>query len=168
MTDASYDSRVDTLMHSRRVGELMMEMIKELLDRSVSHDLSKTKDPEREAFDRMTPKLAGLTYGTPEYFASLKELGPALQHHYIYNRHHPEHFTLGVAGMTLMDLFEMLADWKAASERHNDGDLETSLDKNRERFEMDYHLWSILRNTALRLGWIESHNRKEADADSSV
>ena len=40
----------------------------------------------------------------------------------------------GVNDMTLVDLVEMLADWKAATERHDDGDLAKSLEIQRERF----------------------------------
>lgn len=160
MTEQPYDSRFDTLAHSRRVGELVGQVIKELVDRSTQHDLSKTEGIEREAFDRMTPKLAGLTYGTDEYKSSLRELGPALQHHYAANRHHPEHHKLGVADMTLIDVIEMLADWKAAGERHNDGDLERSIEINEQRFGMDYHLTCLLLNTARELGWL-THDRDE-------
>lgn len=166
--DGTYDSRPDTLIHSRRVGELVGEIVKQLLDRSYAHDLSKTEDPEREAFDRMTPRLAGLTYGTPEYFASLDELGPALQHHYQNNRHHPQYYEQGIGGMSLIDLVEMLADWRAASERHNDGDLGTSLDKNRKRFNMDDQLWMILVNTATDLGWLTPHESDESKTAPSV
>ena len=33
------------------------------------------------------------------------------------NRHHPEYYEDGIAGMTLVDLEEMLSDWEAASHR---------------------------------------------------
>lgn len=84
-----YDSRPATLAHSLRVGTLMGDVITELVGRSTAHDLSKTQPPEVEAFDRLTPRL-GARYGSPEYNAALAELGPALDHHYEVNRHHPE------------------------------------------------------------------------------
>jgi hypothetical protein len=56
-----------------------------------------------------------------------------LKHHYAYNRHHQEFFGEdGVDGMTLVDLIEMLPDWKAATERHDDGDLAKSLEIHRQ------------------------------------
>jgi hypothetical protein len=59
-------------------------------------------------------------------------MGDGLKHHYSHNRHHPEFFGEdGVDGMTLVDLIEMLADWKAATERHDDGDLAKSLEIHR-------------------------------------
>lgn len=151
----STDSTADTLRHSLRVGELMAQMMHELLDRSYEHDLSKTRDPEKAAFDAGTQRLRGTTYGSPEYQAGLAALGPALAHHYAANRHHPEHHEQGVAGMTLMDVVEMLADWKAATERHDDGSLARSLPIQRERFGLEPQVYDLLVNTAQHLGWLD-------------
>jgi Family of unknown function (DUF5662) len=63
-------------------------------------------------------------------------MGEGLKHHYEANRHHPGHFDDGVNGMTLVDVIEMLADWKAATERRADGDLAKSLEIQRERFSL--------------------------------
>jgi hypothetical protein len=150
----TYDSRVDTLTHSQRVGELMTQVIKEVLDRSTCHDRSKTLPPEVETFDRVTPRLQGLTYGSDEYKAALADMGPALAHHYANNSHHPEFHANGINDMTLIDLVEMLADWRAASERHGDGNLAKSLEINQKRFAMTEQLKGILQNTAQHLGWL--------------
>lgn len=152
----SYDSTADTLKHSRRVGELIHQLVKELLDRAVSHDLSKTEDPELAVFNEFTPKLKGSTYGSDEYKGYLEAMGEGLRHHYAANRHHPEHFgSAGVTGMTLVDLVEMLADWKAATERHDTGSLSKSLRIQRERFEIDDQLACVLFNTARGFGWLD-------------
>lgn len=151
----NYDSSADTLHHSRRVGELVLQAVKDLLDRVVQHDLSKLEPPELAAFNEHTPKLANNTYGSEEYKQALREMRPALEHHYGANRHHPEHFGAdGIAGMTLIDLLEMLADWKAATERHTDGSLPKSLEINRGRFDINPQLATILDNTARTLGWM--------------
>lgn len=150
----TYDSRADTLFHSQRVGELMVQMVKEILDRSTCHDRSKTQPPEVGIFDEFTPKLRTTTYGSDEYKAQLAAMGEGLRHHYAANRHHPEFFPDGVNGMTLVDLVEMLADWKAATERHADGDLGRSLEIQRDRFELSDQLLAILRNTAHHFGWL--------------
>jgi len=63
----TYDSRPETYAHSQRVGELMIQLIKEALDRSTCHDRSKTEPPEVEVFNEFTPKLKEMTYGSPEY-----------------------------------------------------------------------------------------------------
>ena len=152
----TYDSRADTLFHSQRVGELMIQMIKEALDRSVCHDRSKTEPPEVEVFDEFTPRLATTPYGSDGYKAQLAAMRPALEHHYAVNRHHPEYFADGVDDMTLVDLIEMLADWKAATERTRNGDLSRSLMVNQERFGLTDQLRGILWNTAKHFGWLES------------
>ena len=61
---------------------------------------------------------------------------------------------LGINGMTLLDLIEMLCDWKAAGERHADGSMERSLMVNQERFHIGEQLQSILENTARELGFL--------------
>lgn len=149
-----YDSTADTLKHSRRVGELIGQAIKELIDRSTSHDLSKTEPPEKAIFDEYTPKLKGSTYGSEEYQGFLEAMGEGLKHHYAHNRHHPEFHDYGVTGMTLIDIIEMLADWKAATERHDDGSLARSLEIQKERFGISDQLDAILHNTARAFGWI--------------
>jgi hypothetical protein len=151
---SDYDSTGDTLKHSQRVGELIGDLVAELITRGNTHDRSKTEPPEKETFDRVTPQLKGLTYGSEEYKAALADMGPALAHHYSANRHHPEHFADGVNNMTLVDLIEMLADWKAATERHADGNLAKSLQIQRERFGISDQLWQILANTAGFYGWL--------------
>lgn len=153
---APIDSRPATLLHALRVGALMVDMLSEGMRRSVEHDLSKTEPPEVELFDVMTPRLATLVYGSPEYAASLAELKPALDHHYAHNPHHPEHHERGVNGMTLVDLMEMIADWKASTERMGGtGDLRKSVRINMERFGIGDQLAEILLNTAEHFGWIE-------------
>jgi hypothetical protein len=148
------DSRLANLQHSRRVDELLLEVIGAVQSRVTKHDLTKLEDPEKAIFDEYTPKLKDSTYGSDEYFGFLKEMQVALDHHYVNNRHHPEHFTHGVYDMTLIDIVEMLCDWKAATERHDDGDLEQSFVIQKDRFSMSSQLVAILHNTAKEFGWI--------------
>ena len=108
----TYDSRPATLFHSQRVGELVIAVVKELLDRSTCHDRSKTESPEVEVFDEFRPKLKPSTYGSDEYKGFLEAMGNGPRHHYANNPYHPEHFENGVNDMTLVDLIEMLADCK--------------------------------------------------------
>jgi len=58
--------------------------------------------------------------------------------------------------MNLLDLIEMLCDWKAAGERHDNGSIQRSLDHNRERFKISPQLHEILLRTAIDLGWMEA------------
>lgn len=149
----SYDSKEDTLAHINKVRDLIEDIENNIILRKIYHDGSKLKSPEKEMYDEFTPKLRGMTYGSDEYKACLEEMGVALKHHYQENTHHPEHFDNGVTGMSLMDLLEMLADWKAASMRHADGDFKKSLEINKERFQISDQLAEIFLNTVREMNW---------------
>lgn len=153
MKETRYDSSVDTLLHIKRVAQLMTEAASELIRRANVHDSSKLEAPEKELFDEYTPKLKDCTYGSEEYKGYLKGLKVALDHHYAHNSHHPEHYPNGINGFDLFDLIEMFFDWKAATERHADGDIMNSIRINKERFHMGDQLESIFTNTAIGLGY---------------
>ena len=151
-----YDSTKDTLKHIKRVRFYIKNCVKELHKRTKSHDQDKIHNfIEKALFDEFTPKLKGCTYGSDEYKSFLESLKPALDIHYENNRHHPEHFTNGINGMNLIDVLEMICDWKAASERHADGDILKSIEINQKRFGYSDDLKNILINTAIFLKWIE-------------
>lgn len=130
-----------TMRHIERVRNLLNSFVVNLLKRGEEHDQSKLESPEVEAFTEFTSGLAGCTYGSPEYEQFKKSMAPALAHH-------PEHHKNGIDDMTLLDIVEMLVDWKAASERHNDGNILKSIEKNADRFKMSPQLVRILENTA--------------------
>ena len=142
------ECKVETIKHIENVRKYIRIFTDALTSRGVKHDSTKLDSPEVEVFTECTPKLAKLTYGTPEYNESLKELDTALQHHYAHNRHHPEHFSKGIDDMTLVDIVEMLCDWKAASMRQHDGNLLKSIELNAQRFGYDDQLKRIFVNTA--------------------
>ncbi len=148
-----YDSTADTLKHIKRVNELMGQAAIELIKRGNIHDNSKLVSPEKELFDKFTPILKTLKYGSDEYKKSLEELKPALDHHYARNTHHSEHYPNGIDGMNLFDIFEMFVDWKAATERQNDGNINKSIDYNKERYHMSEQLTNIFKNTVKYLGY---------------
>jgi len=143
-----YDSRPDTQAHIRRVIYLNYCFCGFLAKQVCEHDRSKLRDPEKAIFDEFTPKLKHSTYGSDEYKQFLADMQMGLKHHYAENRHHPEHFENGIRDMTLIDIVEMLLDWKAASERHGDGDLFRSIELNQGRFGYSDDLKMILANTA--------------------
>lgn len=157
-----YDSRPETRDHIHRVGDFLIIAIGNLRNRMNAHDASKLIEPELSAFDIATPKLAQMEYGSDEYKQSLRDLGPALKHHFEHNDHHPEHYENGVRGMSLMALIEMLCDWRAASERVKQRTddpakiktFESGLAYNQERFGYSDELAEILLNTARELGMV--------------
>ena len=147
-----YNSTKDTQNHITKVRQNIAVLFEEISKRHERHDASKLIDPEKATFDRVTPALKGLTYGSAEYTTMLTEMKPALDHHYAANRHHPENHTDGVLGMNLVDLLEMFCDWCAATERHDDGDIGKSIEHNMKRFGYGETLASIMVNTAQDFG----------------
>ena len=149
------ECRVETQKHIEKVRKYIRFFTDKLTSRGVNHDVAKLESPEVELFAEYTPKLATTEYNSEEYKQCLAGLKPALDHHYATYRHHPEHFANGVNDMNLIDLVEMLADWKAASERQHNGNLLTSIEVNASRFKMTDQLKQILLNTAKTLDEVE-------------
>jgi hypothetical protein len=140
-------TNAETQKHVDIVHRLLMDFAFEVLKRGASHDRSKFTEAELPGFTEYAPKLKGTTYGSPEYNQFLVELKPTLEHHYSSNSHHPEFFENGIRGMTLVDLVEMLFDWWASTQRHDDGDIFRSIELNEKRFNIPPELSDIFRNT---------------------
>lgn len=107
------------------------------------------------------------TFGTGEMVRKLKKLGysKALDSTILacINNNSSHHLGLNFTGyvieeyslkgpdlisnMTLIDLIEMMCDWKAATLRHGDGDIYKSLEMNATRFGYSEQLHKILKNT---------------------
>jgi Family of unknown function (DUF5662) len=151
----TYDSRPDTYAHIAVVRGNLLQVAHLLIYRGHDHDLSKLEQPELAVFDEFTPKLRDSTYGSHEYQKYLRDMGVGLEHHYAVNDHHPEHFHNGIHDMDLIQLMEMLADWKAATLRHKDGSLRRSIEENGVRFGYDKEIWTLLMRTADNLGWLD-------------
>jgi hypothetical protein len=150
----SYDSTNDTLEHINKVQARVEEVTNNLIVRASRHDMSKLAEPEKSGYDKLTFRLRDVVYGSDEYRAALDEARPVIEHHYAVNSHHPEHYgPLGINGMSLLDVLEMLCDWKAASERTKQGSIEQSMTHNAQRFGIDPQLGMILANTIKELGW---------------
>ena len=143
-------SKFKTMRHIETVRNYLDVVAMEMMERGETHDQSKLESPEVEIFEIYTPKLRGTTYGSDEYKTYMKEMEVAIKHHNENNSHHPEHYENGINGFDLFDLMEMIYDWKAATERHDDGDIYKSLKLNKERFGISDQLYEILKNTADR------------------
>lgn len=125
----------------------LYDVVFALLRRGSEHDRTKLFEPEVDLFVKYTPELAKCHYGSPEYDEALKGLKPALDHHYGNNRHHPEHFKAGIGDMNIIDIVEMMCDWKAATLRQKDGNLRKSVELNAARFQINKQLVRILENS---------------------
>lgn len=152
-----YSSEAETRKHIATVGIFLSRIIASLLNRAILHDESKLEEPEKSAFDKYTPKLKNTTYGSKKYMKFLSDMRPALEHHYDNTLHHPEHWfranNSGFTGMTglndmsLIDIIEMLCDWKEATLRHKDGNIKQSITHNQKRFGYSDELRDIFLNT---------------------
>jgi hypothetical protein len=129
----------------------LKDVVSQLMARAAVHDNSKFSPEEAEIFERVTPRLKTLVYDSEAYKASLAELGVALVHHYKVNDHHPEYFAHGIQDMNMVQLIEMVCDWSAAVKRMKDGNILTSLEKNKERFKIGELQYRIIRHTTLFL-----------------
>ena len=143
-----FECRCETQKHIEKVRKYIRFITDKLTIRGVNHDAVKLDTPEVEVFAEYTDILKNLEYNSPEYKENLNKLSVALDHHYANCRHHPEHFQNGINDMNLVDIVEMLCDWKAASERQHNGNLLTSIEQNASRFKMTDQLKQILLNTA--------------------
>lgn len=137
----------ETYKHVKEVRNNINVFINELLHRGEHHDDSKFVEPELSGFAESTEKLSQTKYGTDEYKQLLEELKPTITHHYSKNRHHSEHWPNGINDMNLIDILEMLADWKAATARVKDGNIRKSIEINAERYGISPQLRKILENT---------------------
>lgn len=137
----------ETYKHVQKVQKNLNLFVTDLIHRGETHDTSKFEEPELSIFAENTHKLGVTEYGTPEYKQLMDSVRPAIDHHYSKNRHHPEHWPHGIEDMTLIDLCEMLADWKAATERNKDGNIRKSIEINAKKYNMSPQLRTIFENT---------------------
>ena len=148
-----YDSTKHTQEHIDKVNAYMIYCSSVFAQRGLMHDLSKLESPEKEYFDKYTPLLPSLVYGSDKYKECVKLMKPCTDHHYLVNDHHPQHFEKGINGMNLFQIVEMFFDWRASTERGLGGDIMKSIAINAERFGISKQLRQILINT-------EEHLRK--------
>lgn len=137
----------ETHKHVRKVQSYLNMFIQDLIHRGENHDNSKFEEPELTIFAENTEQLSKVQYGSEDYKKCLEFTKPARDNHYSKNRHHPEHWPNGVEDMNLVDLLEMLADWKAATFRNKDGNIRRSISINSERYKFSPQLRTIFENT---------------------
>ena len=143
------ECKLMTQEHIAKVRKYIRFFTDRLTTKGEKHDASKLGEIEAPLFAEHIENLSKIEFGTEEYKKELSALAPALEHHYKYNRHHPEYFgELGINGMDLTDILEMLADWKASTERTQNGDIFKSIEINSKRFNIEPQLKQILINTA--------------------
>ena len=145
----------DTLMHISEVKENLEKIAGELRQRGIAHDRSKLEEVEFDAFVKSRPKFKKANYGSPEYRECVEMIKPAVEHHYRNNRHHTGYWKeRDINGMNLIDIIEMLADWKAAERRSPDKTLEDTFEFAFKKYKIEDQLAQIIKNTLKDLEWI--------------
>jgi hypothetical protein len=145
-----YNCTKDVEFHRFSVAHYLKLIFFEITKRIERHDVSKLQEPEKSMFDQWIPRLKEIEFGSAEYKDALTKMGDALEHHYENNRHHPEHFDNGVAGMNLVDVIEMVCDWKAAAYLKGET---PNMDYLVQRFNISDQLRNIIVNT---LNWLDA------------
>lgn len=134
---------VKILSHNLLVASYLGRLADLIKGRVLVHDSSKFSDDEFIGFVHINQIAREHEYGSPEYMKSIKETNTVALH-YSRNPHHPEHHPNGIDDMSLFDIIEMVADWKAASETYGQTSLEDALATHTERFGLrDEHLYLI-------------------------
>lgn len=135
--------------HRQRVFSLMSRLSQEVMQRGNKHDETKLGPEELPHYVATIDEFEKHPYGSDGYHKAKESLGPSVVHHYKHNRHHPEHFHNGIEGMNLVDLLEMLVDWKAATQNHPEqpGNTAKSLVLAIGKYKISPQLTQILLNT---------------------
>jgi len=149
-----FEVLTDTLMHISEVSENISRMITDLKARALSHDRSKLEAFEFDAFVQTRPKFKLANYGTPEYQECVDMIKPSIDHHYLVNRHHTGFYSDGFAGMNLLDILEMIADWVAAARRSPDLTFRESLPRAYQKYSIPENMQKHIEATLMYLGWV--------------
>lgn len=145
----------DIIMHISEVQENLADMRLDLEKRGISHDRTKFMAKEFDSFVKTRPKFKKANYGSKEYQECVDIIKPAIDHHYTNNRHHTKFHPNGFADVNLLDILEMLADWKAASRRSPDLSFEDSLPKAFKKYNIPENMQKHILATLKYFRWIK-------------
>jgi hypothetical protein len=137
--------------HKSKVKRLVDTIIADLSLRGIVHDNSKFDKDELLLNIKYGKKSMACKFGSKKYLYYREKSKRASESHYKKkkNRHHPEHFKDGINGMTLVDIMEMVLDWRAATENHRvPTSLNVSIEMARKKYSIDDQLVKIIYNTA--------------------
>lgn len=154
-TDSFKDSFKDSVQaHRLEIKETVNAICEELYARAENHDLSKFTKEESNLFSAYFKKFKKTQVGSKEYFGFLEYLKPSIKIHYKRNRHHPQYFKRGMLDMNLIDLIEMLVDWKSIAKQGNNNILDL-INLNQERFGYNDEIKELFLTTVRYFGWLE-------------
>lgn len=137
----------DIIRHTRQIQAILFRLAFKLSMRGILHDQSKFRPDELAGFVEINEVARTQSFMSGKYKQTLNH--PALALHYNRNSHHPEHSPDGLASMTLIDLIEMVADWRAAFLVRRESGVESmewadSLQVQRRRFNMNDEQFNLI------------------------
>lgn len=128
------------IVHRNRVAQTMLHLAHELEVRAHAHDLSKFFPDEFAGFCELNANRGGKIekYGSESYEAGIKT--DAVSLHLARNDHHLDHNSLGLSGMSICRVIEMLVDWEVArQERDTTEQMREAWEARQKRFKLtDY------------------------------
>ena len=133
--------------HVAEVQRHLNSIALDLIERGRVHDNSKFSEPELSGFSENVDNVPLMVYDSEEYKKKWIEMKSVIDRHHRNNRHHPEHWSEGINDMSLIDILEMIVDWKAATMRYKDGNLEKSIEINCDKYKISPQLKQIILNT---------------------
>ena len=147
--DAYYKTSETIRNHRNRVANYMACIAQMIKLRGEEHDVSKLSPVEFPVYSRAIGEFEKYSFGSDGYEKAKESIKQATDHHYKLNRHHIEYFSDGIDGMNLIDLIELLCDWKSATLNHpeNPGDMARSLQVATEKYKISPQLARVLYNT---------------------
>lgn len=134
------------LNHKKNVTNLINLIIIELHKRINEHDESSLNSNEVEVLTYFPEYIKKDSYLNEESLAYIREIKNALNIHFKKNSHHPEHFNNKIKDMNLIDIIEMLCDWK--STMSEDDDIISVIKRNKKIYNFSNELMYILINTS--------------------
>lgn len=141
---------LETKKHIEQVQQCLKDICSKLQLRSYDHDMSRYRRPGSLKFREVYSELKE-TEGNDEIHLSILEKLRILREKYFKTcRYCPESHDNNVSEMNLVDLLELLSDWKADS-----SDLKKTIIENQKKYKYTDELMNVLLNTAKYLGWID-------------
>lgn len=135
---------LEMLRHNRLVRAFIAQLSNALGMRGLEHDTSKFGFDEFGTIVRIKGIARRFAYGSPEYGSELDANREALNAHLLHNSHHPECHAGGIDDMSLLDIVEMVCDWKAANAMYGKPTWEEAVKIHTERFGLkEKHVYLI-------------------------
>lgn len=130
--------------HRALVQVNLLQIADALRERAMLHDISKYNFDEFQSIVKIKTIARQFPYGSPEYEQGIKDNQEGLDKHLKRNRHHPEYHPNGVSDMGLIDLIEMICDWKAANRVRDDMRWNEATEVHIKRFNLTpQQIWLI-------------------------